>query len=111
MKDIFKATKGNLEILRIEPPKEKITTKEFFSRWGQGIREITPAQMNWINIQGNVMVLVGILIGLYATFNKTWWLFIILLGSLFITSMGLVGSVQKQMIINEFNKVIKEGSR
>jgi len=97
------------QIETIEKPKEKITPKEFMKRWGQGIKDITPSQMNIINIQGNVLVIVGIIIGLCVTFNGTWWLFIILLGSLFITFMALLGSIQKQLILNEFKRATQGG--
>jgi len=91
--------------------KEKITPREFMARWKQGIKDITPSQMNLITIQGNILVLIGVVIGLIVTYStKTWWLFIILLGSLFITSMGLLGSIQKQIVLNEFKKAMKGGN-
>lgn len=87
-----------------------VSAKEFFSRWKQGVKDITPAQMNKINLQGNVMVLVGVLIGLWVTFqSKTWWLFVILCGSLFITGTGLLGAIQKQIMLKEFEKAMKGG--
>ena len=56
------------------------------------------------------MVLIGVCIGLWVTFqSKTWWLFVILCGSLFITGTSLLGSIQKQIILNEFEKAMEGG--
>ena len=87
-----------------------LDSKEFFERWKNGIKEITPAQMNIINLQGNLLVLAGISIGLFVTFNTTWWLFTILSGSFVMSITSLVGLIQKQIILNEFAKAMKGGN-
>ncbi len=74
----------------------KLTTKEFFKRWGEGIKKVTPLQQTKISFIGSWFVIVGVLIGLVTTLLlKTWWLFIILLGSLLITGISLLGMWQK----------------
>jgi len=77
-------------------------TQEFFSKWKQGIKDITPIQFTWINLQGVILILIGALIGLYITYGETWWLFIILCGTLFITLNNLVQTIQKLVILYEF---------
>jgi len=91
---------------------EKVSPKEFMKRWKQGMKDVTPRQMGVINIFGSVLVLSGVLIGLVTTFlTKTWWLFIILIGSLFLTAMSFLSTIQKQMMLNEFEKQMKGGSQ
>lgn len=88
---------------------KEITSKEFMSRWKGGIQAVTPNQINNINIIGNIMVLVGILIGIYVTYlTKTWWIVVILIGSLVLASMGFLGCIQKYYIFKELNKQMKE---
>ena len=90
---------------------EIITTKEFFLRWGKGIKAITPLQQTKLNFIGIAMVIIGILIGLYATgLTRTWWLFVILLGSLFLTVVNLIGMIQKYSALKEVEVIIKGGS-
>jgi len=74
--------------------------KTFFKKWGEGIQKITPLQQSKINLFGNVLVVIGVLIGLYATFtSKTWWLFTVLCGSLMLTSIGLLANYQKYVVL------------
>jgi len=70
-------------------------TKEFFKRWGEGIQSITPYQQSRISLMSSFLVLIGVCIGLYATFNRVWWLFIILTGSLGLTSIQILANIQK----------------
>jgi len=83
----------------------KLTTKEFFSRWKEGIKSVTPLQQVKISLMGNLFVVVGVIIGLITTFIlKTWWLFIILCGSFFLTSMACLANFQKYIILKEINE-------
>lgn len=89
-----------------------MTPKEFLERWGQGIKAITPYQQVKVILIGNIFVIVGVLLGLYSTFVlKIWWLFIILIGSLFITTMGLLGTLQKYHALKKIQEVINEQER
>ena len=87
----------------------ELTTKEFFQRWKQGIQDITLLQQIKINFIGYVFILVGILIGLYSTYSKTWWLFIILIGSLILTITSFVGNLQKYFILKKLDNAMKGG--
>jgi len=84
-----------------------LTTKEFFARWKEGIQKVTPLQQTKISLQGVVMVLVGVIIGLISTFTAVWWLFIILLGSLFLTSVNLIGTLQRYFALKQLDADFK----
>ena len=85
-----------------------LTTKEFFARWKEGIQKVTPLQQTKISLQGVVMVLVGVIIGLISTFmTAVWWLFIILLGSLFLTSVNLIGTSQRYFALKQLDADFK----
>lgn len=87
---------------------KEITTKEFFQRWKQGIQEVTPLQQTKISLWGTLLVMIGVIIGLYVTFvSKTWWLFLILLGSFVMTSMTILGSLQKYWALKKIEEVTK----
>ena len=74
----------------------EITMKEFMERWKQGMKDINPYQQSKINLIGVLLMLVGVIFGLYYTFvSKTWWMFLILLGSLFLISTNLLGLLQR----------------
>lgn len=74
----------------------ELTGKEYMERWKEGVRNITPLQQAKISIVGVLLMLVGIVIGLVVTFiSETWWLFIILLGSLVLTKMNLLATWQR----------------
>ena len=83
--------------------------KEFFKRWKGGIEAITPLQQAKVSLMGNVLVLVGVVTGLITTFSlKVWWLFIILCGSLLLTSMGFLATIQKYFALQKMNDMLKE---
>jgi len=83
--------------------------KEFIEKWKIGIQKITPFQMVKINIMGAIIILFGVLAGLCSTFYlKVWWLFTILIGSLFLTSVNLISLIQKYIVLKELNKNIEE---
>ena len=84
--------------------------KEFFSRWKQGIQQITPLQQQRISLIGGFIVICGILIGIVtAILVRVWWLLVILCGSLFLTGMSLVSTLQKYFAFKEINKQMKGG--
>jgi len=86
-----------------------LTIKQFMKRWGEGIKEVTPLQQTRISFIGSWFVMVGVIIGLITTLlTKTWWLFIILLGSLFITGVGLLGTWQKYSALKKIDIGLKK---
>lgn len=86
-----------------------MNTSEFFKKWGKGIQAITAYQQAKINLIGNVFIISGVLLGLYFSFTlRLWWLFLILTGSLFITSMGFLANIQKFLILRKIEMEVKK---
>lgn len=82
----------------------------FFGKWKRGIEAITPLQQTTVSLIGTVWVLVGIFVGLYATFTtEVWWLFIILLGSLLLSSMSFLGMLQRYFALKKVDELMKGG--
>lgn len=89
---------------------EQITGAEFLRRWKIGIQKVTQLQQIKINLVGSTLMLAGVLFGLIIMFaTKVWWLFIILLGSLFLVGVGFVGTLQKYWVLKEVDKLMKGG--
>jgi len=87
----------------------ELTAKEFLGRWKQGIQQITPYQQSVINLIGVILVFIGVIVGVYATFkSRTWWLFIILVGSFLLTLVSLLSSYQRYSIFKKINKQKEE---
>ena len=93
-----------------------LTTKEFLERWKKGIQKVTPLQQTKISLQGVILVLIGVVVGIVSSFmTGIWWFLIILCGSLFLTVINLIGTLQRYYSLKEiekqFNEVnyIKEG--
>ena len=90
---------------------EQITWKEFFHRWGQGIRNITPYQQSKITYQNTYIMLFGIFMGVFFTlfrFKELWWLTIILIAAFVNTSIVQLGNYQKYQTLKRFETIIKE---
>jgi hypothetical protein len=82
-----------------------LTTKEFFSKWGEGIQKITPIQQVKIQRNSTILVIIGVIVGLFSTFlTKTWWLFIILIGSFFLTMVNYIGIIQRLKTLKDIDK-------
>ena len=87
----------------------KIQAKEFMKRWGKGIEGITPVQQTRTMILGTWLIITGIIWGLViVAMSRTWWMFVILLGSLPITIMQMVGLYQKYSKQKEVQKIQEE---
>jgi hypothetical protein len=102
----------NEEIISSEPTEETIEPAEekpgFFARWKQGIEMITAMQTVKINIMSTILIIIGIAIGLYSTWlTRTFWLYIILMGSFFITGTSLIGMLQKYLMLKKIEEIKK----
>jgi hypothetical protein len=84
-----------------------MNTKEFFTRWGQGIKAITPLQMTTINLYASFLLLIGLAIGIYSTYH-TLWLFIVLIASFIMALISTLGTYQKYSQLKIMDKIIKE---
>ena len=86
-----------------------MTPKEFFKRWGEGIRQVTQLQLTFQQLIGQVIVLVGIIVGIITSLMfKQWWLLIILVGSFIVAGTSLIGIYQKYFVLKKFQLPIQE---
>ncbi|KKM66098.1 hypothetical protein LCGC14_1484670 [marine sediment metagenome] len=89
----------------------KLTRQEFFERWKKGIQMVTPLQQIRIQIRSTKISLIGVVGGIGISiykFEQLWWVLLILLGVLGVTSMQLLGMVQKRNILENIEKLNKE---
>jgi len=92
---------------------KSLDSKEFVSRWKEGVKRITQLQQLKINLFGYVIILFGTIWGLIISYiNSQGWLFTILIGSMFISVTQALGIYQRFIIISQFergNEEIKYG--
>ena len=77
----------------------KLTWKEFFGRWKEGIDGITPLQKTKTQITATRIQLLGIFLGLVMTiigWRMLWWVGLILLGALINTAVQYLGLAQQK---------------
>ena len=85
-----------------------ITPQEFGERFKKGVEGVTPLQQVKTNLIGYFIIVIGVIIGLIASFsNKQWWLFIILIGSSFITGTSFLAQIQRFISLNNIEKMVK----
>lgn len=83
--------------------------QEFFKRWGEGIQKVTPLQQIKVTMLGSVIILLGIIAGVFTSLAyKQWWLVIILVGSFIVQGLGLLGSIQKYLALSKIDKMMKD---
>ncbi len=86
----------------------KLTYKQFMERWKQGIQKVTPLQQIKIQVRSTKLSLIGIVAGIGVSIWKIenlWWVLLILLGVLGVTSMQLVGMIQKRNILEKIEEI------
>jgi hypothetical protein len=77
----------------------KITGKEFLSRWKEGIEGITPLQKIKTQITATRIQLLGLICGLIVTgiaYKTLWWVAIVLIGALINTGVQYLGLTQQR---------------
>lgn len=88
---------------------KEVSGKEFMQRWKSGIQNVTPLQQAQIALFGYAITLSGILWGIIFTFHlKTWWLFVILLGSFVVAGLQAFGGLQKYLALKNVERMTKE---
>lgn len=89
--------------------KEKVTWKEFFHQWKEGMRNITPLQQ-CITIQfGQLISAIGVVWGIIFSFNlEYWWMMVVLFGGLIILGVQYLGNWQKKVLLKEMDRMMKE---
>lgn len=88
---------------------EIITWKEFFKRWKKGIQSITPFQQVKTTLLGLIISVVGIIWGIgFGILLGLWWLVIILVGALFVTSMQILANYQKYRMMKKVEEMLND---
>ncbi|GBE19386.1 hypothetical protein BMS3Abin17_00109 [archaeon BMS3Abin17] len=88
---------------------KKVKTKEFFKRWKDGVNGITPLQQVKTTLWSFPLIIGGLITGIVISIiNKSWWLVLILSGSLPITLMQIVSTYQKYRAIKRVEEAMKE---
>lgn len=87
----------------------KLTFKQFISRWKEGMQNVTPIQQIKAQLPSYALILIGVALGLFFSYkSRTWWLFIILLGTLMINSVSLLNLWNRYTMLKKINDEIKE---
>jgi hypothetical protein len=78
----------------------KLTFKQFIQRWKVGVQGITPLQSTKTQLMGIWITITGIIAGIVVNIlirleNMWWWILIILLGSLILTGIQFLTTLQK----------------
>jgi len=93
-----------------------VKLKDFFKRWKNGIEGATPMQQTRIALWAFLPLFAGIIWGIVVTFlGKTYWMCLILCGSLPLTSVQFLSNWQKyksqkhiQSVMDKLNGEKKE---
>jgi len=86
----------------------KLTFKEFLKRWKSGVQGVTPLQQKKVALWAYMPIFAGVLWGIVITFiGKTYWLCLILLGSLPITTIQFISTLQQYKSIKKVEEVMK----
>ena len=84
---------------------KKLSSKEFIRRWKDGIERVTPLQQTKIQLMNYTPIFLGITGGIVASFyTKTWWLTIILFGSLGLTLIQALGIMQRYIALKRIDE-------
>ena len=79
--------------------KNKLTWKQFFKRWREGIEGISPLQKTRTQLTATRIQLIGIFLGLIMSiigWRYLWWVGIILFGALINTGVQYLGLTQQR---------------
>lgn len=86
-----------------------LTFKQFLVRWRSGIESTSPLQQTRITLWSFPMLVGGIIWGIVITLmTKTYWMALILIGSLPITSIQILSTWQKYQRLKLTEQVMKE---
>jgi len=91
----------------------KLTWKEFFKRWKEGINGITPLQQLKTQKSATKIQLIGIILGLVMCFigyKNLWWVAIILFGALINTGVQYLQIKQQIKAIEDLENNSEEMS-
>lgn len=87
----------------------KLSFKEFMLRWKRGVEGITPVQSTRTNLWSMIPIFAGIIWGIVITIiSKTYWLCLVLLGSLPITTIQFINTWQRYKVQKKVQDTMKE---
>ena len=94
---------------------EKITWKEFFSRWKKGIEEISPLQKVTNEVRGTGITLMGFIVAFVAVIWKraqigllAYGLILIFLGSIITTFLRWISLKQQKKLLVEIERRLED---
>ena len=82
----------------------KLSKKEFFERFKEGIEGVTPLQQTKMQLNSFYIIIIGIGCGIVICFfslKTLWWLLIILIGAMFNSVVQLLGTYQKYLLLKK----------
>jgi len=91
----------------------KLSFKQFISRWKKGIEGITPQQKIKTQILGTRIILLGLFLGLIVSliaWRNFWWVAIVLTGALINTTIQYLGLIQQMNILRNIYEQVKGGN-
>ena len=91
---------------------KKLSFKQFKGRFKEGVINTTPLQQTRVTLFSFLPIFAGVLWGIVVTFLiKSYWLTLILSGSLPITSIQFLSNVQKYKALKKVDKLMKEAEK
>ena len=88
---------------------EYVSWKQFFQRWKKGMEEVTPLQQAQVNQLGYITVLIGIIWGIIFSIRVgQWWLVVVLIGSLIVSSTATLGNWQRKNTLKKIDKLMED---
>jgi hypothetical protein len=90
---------------------KKLTASEFFSRWGEGIKQITPQQKMKYQLRGTFTILIGLICGLVISimaYDRLWWVAIILIGALMVNGTSFLSLLQQKRMLDSISKSMEK---
>lgn len=80
---------------------EKVSWREFFRRWKDGVSNMNPLQQNTSMLLGQITSLVGVIWGIvFSLIIGYYWMMIILIGGLIVLGTQMLGTFQQRKILN-----------
>lgn len=88
---------------------EKVTIKEFFHQWKEGIQKVTPLQQTYSAMFGQVVSMVGVVWGIiFSIIIGYWWMMTILIGGIIVLGTQMIGTMQKLFILKHIDNIMKD---
>ncbi len=87
---------------------KKLSLKQFLSRWKEGVEGTSPLQQKKISLWSFVPLFAGIIWGIVISLmGKTYWLALILSGSLPLTIINFISTLQQYRSIKKIEETMK----